>query len=740
MAFRKQELDQLSGVVEEVIFANSDTGFAVIDLDAQGTLVSAVGEMPGISQGEEVTLRGRFTQHPVYGEQFKVELCTRTLPSTAKAIEKYLASGVIKGIGPKLARQLVEHFGDDTLLVMDQQPQRLLEIKGISQQKLDGFLEQFRQVFGVQSLLLLLTPYGVNSAQAVSLFKAYGEMAVTLLKKNPYLACDSRFGVPFLTCDAMAKAFGLPLDGKERLLAGLKYTLSHNLQNGHTALPTERLIATAAKLLDQPLDKVEQALEEGVEEEQLCRCTLGKETISLPEYFLAEQYIAARISGMLRVELDPPKGLHQMVDAWETAHGIQYETLQRQAILDCFRWGVLILTGGPGTGKTTTLNGMLDLLEQQGYALALCAPTGRAAKRMSEITRREAKTIHRLLEVDYSGGRVSFIHNERNLLKCDVVILDEMSMVDVQLFQSLLAALRPNCRVIMVGDADQLPSVGPGNILGEVIRSGAVSTVCLKHIFRQAKRSLIVENAHNIVSGRPLQKGGREDDFFFLEADGEVCQKLVCDLVTARLPRSYGFDPIRDIQVLCPTKMGPCGTQALNTLLQDLLNPPAKGKPQLQSASRVFREGDKVMQVKNNYEIIWRRDGGEQGVGAYNGDIGIVEAIDPRTRSMTVRMDDRLLVYPAENLGELEPAYAITVHKSQGSEFAAVVLPAAGVPPRLCYRNLFYTGVTRARKLCVVAGRRDTVAAMMANVRQNLRYSGLAELLKSRAQPPQPET
>ena len=308
-------------------------------------------------------------------------------------------------------------------------------------------------------------------------------------------------------------------------------------------------------------------------------------------------------------------------------------------------------------------------------------------------------------------------------------------MVDVQLFQSLLAALRPNCRVIMVGDADQLPSVGPGNILSEVIRAGVAPTVCLKRIFRQAKRSLIVENAHNIVSGRPLQKGGREDDFFFLEADGEACQKLVCDLVTTRLPRSYGFDPIRDIQVLCPTKMGPCGTQALNTLLQDLLNPPAKGKAQLQGASRVFRVGDKVMQVRNNYEIVWRREGGEQGVGAYNGDIGIVESIDLRSRSMVVRMDDRLLTYPAENLSELEPAYAVTVHKSQGSEFAAVVLPAAGVPPRLCYRNLFYTGVTRARQLCVVAGRRDTVAAMMANVRQNLRYSGLAALLRE-ARPP----
>ena len=421
----------------------------------------------------------------------------------------------------------------------------------------------------------------------------------------------------------------------------------------------------------------------------------------------------------------------------ELSQGFAYAPEQKEAICRAVTENCLVLTGGPGTGKTTTVNAILNILESQAERVALCAPTGRAAKRLSELTGRKASTIHRLLEVDYSGGVVSFIHNEKNLLKCDVVILDEMSMVDVQLFQSLLAALRPNCRIIMVGDADQLPSVGPGNILSETIRSGVVPTVCLKRIFRQAKRSLIVENAHNIVSGRPLQKGGKEDDFFFLEADGEVCQKLVCDLVTTRLPRSYGFDPVRDIQVLCPTKMGPCGTQALNSLLQDMLNPPAPGKPQLQSASRMFRVGDKVMQVRNNYEIIWHRDGGEQGVGAYNGDIGIVESINTRDRSMVVRMDDRRLIYPAENLSELETAYAITIHKSQGSEFAAVVLPAAQVPPRLCYRNLFYTGVTRARKLCVTAGRRDTVAAMMANVRQNLRYSGLAALLRETLPPEQ---
>ena len=499
-------------------------------------------------------------------------------------------------------------------------------------------------------------------------------------------------------------------------------------------------MATASAFIHQPAEKLTAALDHCLETEQLDeRVFSGGAYIYLPELLAAEEAVAKRLAALAQRETQTARHLDRDIQVLEAAQGFAYAPEQREAIRRAVTENCLVLTGGPGTGKTTTVKAVLNVLESQAERVALCAPTGRAAKRLSELTGRKASTIHRLLEVDYTGGVVSFIHNERNLLKCDVVILDEMSMVDVQLFQSLLAALRPNCRVIMVGDADQLPSVGPGNILGEVIRSGVVPTVCLRHIFRQAKRSLIVENAHNIVSGRPLQKGGREDDFFFLEADGEVCQKLVCDLVTTRLPRSYGFDPIRDIQVLCPTKIGPCGTQALNTLLQELLNPPARGKPQLQSASRVFRAGDKVMQVKNNYEIIWRRDGGEQGVGAYNGDIGIVESVDPRTRSMTVRMDDRVLVYPAENLGELEPAYAITVHKSQGSEFAAVVLPAAGVPPRLCYRNLFYTGVTRARKLCVVAGRRDTVAAMTANVRQNLRYSGLAELLKSRAQPPQPE-
>ena len=730
MAFRKQELDQLSGTVEEVVFANPDTGFAVVDLDAQGTLISAVGEMPGISQGEEVTLRGRFTQHPVYGEQFKVELCTRTLPSTSKAIEKYLAGGVIKGIGPKLARQLVEHFGDDTLLVMDQEPQRLLEIKGISQQKLDGFLEQFRQVFGVQSLLLLLTPYGVGSAQAVSLFKAYGEMAVTLLKKNPYLACDPRFGVPFPTCDAMAKAFGLPLDGKERLTAGLKYTLSHNLQNGHTALPKDRLVATAAKLLDQPLDTVEQALDAALEEEQLCRCDLGKETISLPEYFLAEQYIAARIAGMLRVELEPPRGLEQAVDAWEEAHGIRYEALQRRAILDCFSWGVLILTGGPGTGKTTTLNGMLDLLEEQGYALALCAPTGRAAKRMSEITHREAKTVHRLLEVDYDGELLSFRRNEKNPLKADVVVVDEVSMVDTLLMEALLRGIKPNGRLILVGDYNQLPSVGAGNVLWDLLQQQAIPTVRLTQVFRQAAKSRIITNAHAVVAGEmpDLSRQGAEDFFFLKQLNQPLAAQLVADLAARRLPRAYDLDAMEQVQVLCPQRKGTVGTAQLNTMLQNLLNPPDPSKGEFQSMGYLYRERDKVMQTKNNYNIPWKR-GQEDGEGIFNGDIGIIRMIDPGSKTAAIDFDGRIAYYTFQMAAELELAYAITVHKSQGSEFDAVVMPILGGYDKLYYRNLLYTAMTRAKRLLVLVGDPGRLRFMVENNRKSVRFTNLGRLL-----------
>ncbi len=734
----EQELEQLEGTVEDIIFENSDSGYIVFELAGGGALTAVCGTLGELHVGQSVVCRGRYENHAAYGRQFHAEECVTDMPKDMDAVYAFLASRSLPYIGPATADKLIDKFGPAVLDIIANDPARLTEVKGISADKADRISREFRRMFGMRELIAYLAQFEIGPRRAMEVFRAFGPGAAQAIASNPYLLCGEPLQLDFRHADSIAQYYRMEGDCDQRLEAALLRTLRHNAGNGHTCLPRARLLATAAAFIHQPQEKLAAELAACLDSGRLeAESWDGVDYIYLPELLAAEQAIADRLAVLVKRGKRSARGLDKNIELLELAQGFAYAPEQREAIRKAMTENCLVLTGGPGTGKTTTVKAVLSFLESEAERVALCAPTGRAAKRLSELTGRKASTIHRLLEVDYSGGAVSFIHNEKNLLKCDVVILDEMSMVDVRLFQSLLAALRPSCRIIMVGDADQLPSVGPGNILGETVRSGLVPTVCLRHIFRQAKRSLIVENAHNIVSGRPLQKGGREDDFFFLEADGEACQKLVCELVTTRLPRSYGFDPVRDIQVLCPTKMGPCGTQALNVLLQGLLNPPAKGKPQLQSASRVFRPGDKVMQVRNNYEILWQRDGGEQGVGAYNGDIGIVESVSPRERSMVVRMDDRRVVYPAESLGELEIAYAITVHKSQGSEFAAVVLPAAQVPPRLCYRNLLYTGITRARRLCVVTGRRDTVGAMMANVRQNMRYSGLGALLRQALPPAQ---
>lgn len=730
---------KLEGTVEHVIYENADSGYAVFEVDAGGTDVVVAGNVGGVDNGMSVTVYGHMVNHPSYGEQFRAETIEARLPEDRTAILSYLSSGVLPYIGPSTAKKIVAKFGDDTLTVIAETPQRLCELKGITEQKAAIISNEFRRMYGVREVVAWFARYGMTAQQAVTCYRALGPHTVEALTQNPYLLCGEPLQLKFGQVDTIAAALQFETGCRLRVAAGLLYALRHNAGNGHTCLPRDKLLESTSKFLRLPLGDLEAALDELLSSEELRTRTFdGVEYIYLPDLLSAEEDIAARLGQLSTFPTEAPPTLDADIRVLEMAQGFAYAPLQRQAIRLALSSRVMVLTGGPGTGKTTTVNAILSLYEALYDRVALCAPTGRAAKRLSELTNHAASTIHRLLEVDYSSGSVRFIHNEKNLLKYDVIILDEMSMVDVKLFQALIAALRYSCRIIMVGDADQLPSVGPGNILGETIRSGLVPTVCLNEIFRQAAQSLIVENAHHIISGEPLKKGGKTDDFFFLEADGDAAQKLVCDLVTTRLPRSYQFDPVKDIQVLCPTKLGPTGTQALNAELQAMLNPPKRGKPELQSAARVFRVGDKVMQVRNNYEITWQRIGGEQGVGAYNGDIGIVESIDVRSRSMVVRMDDRRLVYPAENLNELEIAYAITVHKSQGSEFPAVILPAAQVPPRLCYRNLFYTGVTRGRKLCIVVGRRDVVNRMMSNIRQNLRYSGLAALL-AQALPPEQE-
>lgn len=738
MEQNEQQLMKLEGTVEHVIYENADTGYAVFEVDANGTDVVVAGNVGGVDNGMSVTVYGHMVNHPSYGEQFRAETIEARLPEDTSAILSYLSSGVLPYIGPSTAKKIVSRFGEDTLTVIAETPQRLCELKGITEQKAAVISNEFRRMYGVREVVAWFARYGLTAQQAVTAYRAFGPHTVEALTQNPYLLCGEPLQLKFGQVDGIAAALQFETGCRLRVTAGLLYALRHNAGNGHTCLPRGKLLETTSKFLRVAPSEIEAGLEELLSTEELRSRTFdGTEYIYLPDLYAAEEDIAARLGQLSTFPTEAPKTLDTDIRALEIAQGFAYAPLQQQAIRLALSSRVMVLTGGPGTGKTTTVDAILALYEAMYDRVALCAPTGRAAKRLSELTHHAASTIHRLLEVDYSTGNVRFIHNEKNLLKYDVIILDEMSMVDVKLFQALLAAARYHCRIIMVGDADQLPSVGPGNILGEILRADVVPTVRLTDIFRQAQKSLIVQNAHRIVEGQMPQKGGAQDDFFMIEANGLACQKLVCDLVSTRLPKAYGFDPVRDIQVLCPTKVGPTGSVELNKRLQEILNPPAKGKAQLGTAesAKILRLGDKVMQIKNDYDITFERQGAEAGVGAYNGDMGVITGVDVDARSVTVQMDDRKYTYTADQLNELEPAYAVTIHKSQGSEFPAVVLPAADVPTRLCYRNLLYTGVTRARRLCVLAGTARTEQAMVQNVRQNMRFSGLRYLLKEAAAP-----
>ncbi|MBE5036235.1 ATP-dependent RecD-like DNA helicase [Subdoligranulum sp. DSM 109015] len=728
-----QELQKLEGVVEHMIYENPETGYAVFEVDAQGTDIVVAGNVGSVDNGMSVVVYGHMTTHPNYGEQFRAETCEASLPQDTAATLSYLSSGALPYIGPSTAKKIVAKFGDDTLTVIAESPQQLCAIRGITPDKAEAISKEFKRMYGVREVVAWAAGFGLSAQNAVELYRSFGANAVTILQDNPYLLCGDPLNLKFSQVDAIAARLRFELDDRLRVGAGLLYAMRHNAGNGHTCLPRAKLLESTARFLRLEPDRVEEGLEGLLASDELRARTFdGTEYIYLPDLLTAEEDIAARLRELASYPTEPPKTLDSDIRVLEFAQGVTYAPLQKDAIRLALSSRIMVLTGGPGTGKTTTVNAILSLYEASYDRVSLCAPTGRAAKRLSELTGHKASTIHRLLEVDYTSGTLRFIHNAKNLLKCDVVILDEVSMVDVKLFQALLAALRPSCRIVLVGDADQLPSVGPGNILGEILRAGTLPTVRLNQVFRQAGQSLIVRNAHRIVNGQMPQKGGRDDDFFMIESMGLACQRLVCDLVATRLPQAYGFDPVRDIQVLCPTKVGPTGSVELNRRLQELLNPPGPGKPQIGSSDggRVLRLGDKVMQIKNDYDITYERNGAEAGVGAYNGDMGIVTAVDTENRTVTVQMDDRRYTYMADQLSELEPAYAVTVHKSQGSEFPAVVLPAADVPARLCYRNLLYTGVTRARRLCVLVGSSRTERTMVDNVRQNLRFSGLRYFLK----------
>ena len=728
----EQELEKITGTVECIVFRNEDTGFTVLELNFSGEMLTAVGEMLDVAEGEELELFGTFTSHPTYGSQFKVAAYERKLPANAAAIYKYLSGGAIKGVGPATARKLVDYFGDDTLEVIEKRPEELIKVKGITQKKADSIAAEFTKVFGVRSVMMTLAKYGLSPAMSVRVFKKWGVLSNEIIEKNPFALCCEEVGLPFLQADEIARSLGFEADDTNRVRCGCLYILAHNLGNGHTCLPRGTLLDLCAKLLDIGRDTAEIELDNMLEEEQLLGASFfGKDFIYLPQLLHAEQYIASRIELMKHFE-HPVTGIDRKIAELEKNSNITYAELQKEAIRMALTNPVFILTGGPGTGKTTTLNAMIDLFEDEKKKVALAAPTGRAAKRMGELTGREAKTIHRLLEVDFKEeGKGRFLRNEKNPLPFDVIVVDELSMVDTLLFESLLRAMKMSCQLILVGDSDQLPSVGAGNILKDLIDSGSLPVVQLKEVFRQAAQSLIVVNAHHIVKGEMPKLKVRDNDFFFMRGgDYQRSAQTVVDLCKRRLPDRYGFSPFWDIQVLCPSRIGALGTGELNARLQEALNPKTAQKRQVSRMGKTFREGDKVMQIRNNYDIVWHKDDGEYGTGVFNGDIGVIEMIDRPSASLLIRFEDRSAEYSFDMLGEIELAYAITVHKSQGSEFDAVIIPLMRHKSKLHFRNLLYTAVTRAKKMLILLGDAGTVKEIVENNRKTLRYTNLKAFIQ----------
>ena len=743
MAIGREPVISIEGTVSEVVYMSPETGFAVIEVETDEELLPVVGELYGVSEGEELRLTGSYSNHPKFGRQFKAMAYERRMPATAAAVRKFLSSGAVKGIGAVLASRIVDTFGDDTMTILEETPGRLTEVKGISPKKADAIIKELGQMFGMRSAMNFLSSYGLTPAEGVRAWKKWGPITVDVVKDNPYLLCDEEIGVEFKRADEIALSVGIEADSGKRLFGAASHVLRHNLKNGHTCLARQTVVQLVMRLTGVEEAAIEADIDQRIEEEELFSVQKNREFLFLPSMYNAERYIAMRLSMMLQNRFFVSRNIDEMIDRTEAEKGIHYESLQREAIREALQKSMLILTGGPGTGKTTTLNAIIDLLEDEGLSIAIAAPTGRAAKRVSEVTGRDAKTIHRLLEVDFGSSEVTtFVHNEQHPLKADAVVIDEMSMVDTTLFESLLRGCRMGCKLILVGDSDQLPSVGPGNVLRDLIDSGCIPTVELKQVFRQAAESRIVTNAHRIVAGEYPDLKTKDNDFFFLRRQSAAAVlSTVTELVAKRLPASYGYSPLEDIQVLTPQRKGDLGVGALNESLQAALNPPQKGKREYKSTFATFREGDKVLQTRNNYDIEWEKPGaGEKGMGIYNGDIGIIQRIDLVGGTMEIDFDGRRCEYTLEMAPELDLAYAVTVHKSQGSEYSAVVLPIFGGYDKLYFRNLLYTAVTRARKLLIIVGSESRVYQMVDNNRKMLRYTGLKWFLRQEAGKPAAES
>lgn len=735
MAEEKSALLELCGSVDRVTYHNDKNQYTVLDLATEGGMVTVVGAFPFVSEGEELRVYGTWQSHPSFGDQFKAETFERARPATTAAILKYLSSGAVKGVGPAMAQRIIQTFGEKALEVMENDPQRLSQIKGITLEKAQEIGGELKRVYGIRELMMFLGAYGVRPEQTVLVWKQFGEASIACIQEDPYCLCGEGMDISFEIADAIAESMEKSPDDLGRVQAGILYVLRHNLNNGHTCLPLDKL----AQAANQILGVSPEAVQDGIYTlcqgfHTVCETFGGREFLFLQKQHVSETYIAARMKAMLSMAPNAIGGAEGKIAAIEKKRGIQYADKQREAIRAALEQGILILTGGPGTGKTTTLNAIIHLLKEAGERVYLAAPTGRAAKRMSELTGEEAKTIHRLLQVDWDEqDNPVFTRNERNPLECDCLVIDELSMVDSYLFESVLRALPFSCRLVLVGDNDQLPSVGAGNVLGDLMASGLFPTVELKEIFRQSMESLIVLSAHRIVEGKMPELRRHDSDFFFLpqEEAGKAAQ-LIVSLCSVRLPRSYGYSSVTDIQVLCPGRKGELGTVELNKHLREAINPPSKAKKETKVNGVLFREGDKVMQIRNDYNLPWIKDDSTSGEGVFNGDMGVITEIDRPGGAIHVRIDDKDVLYDFEHAAtELEPAYAVTVHKSQGNEFPAVVIPVLGPPRQLCYRNLLYTGVTRAKQLLILVGRRGVIDAMIENDRKTKRYTGLKWFLQN---------
>ena len=725
-----QDPEILQGVISAVVYQNYDNGYAVLRLQCQdGQTVTVVGTIPLPAIGERLMVTGKWGTHPSYGKQFDAEFLERLLPETTTEITAYLSSRIIKGIGPKIAARIVSHFGTETLRIMEREPSRLAEIPGISVVKAKQIGEDFSLQIGMRHLMEFFTLHHLPPELAVQTYKLYGESAIDLLYDDPYLLTDEEFDAPFGAVDQFAIELGISGNDPRRVEAGVLFELRYNLNAGHSFLPKSKLIPATSQLLSIDTDAVETSVTRLLDTERLFQDHLaGIDILYLPALYRAEKYCSRKLLEFAQRSYPGSSKIDKLIISCAKDIGITYSQQQNEAIRAAASSGLLLVTGGPGTGKTTIVNGILALYDRMGLNCVLTAPTGRAAKRMTEVTGHDASTIHRLLEagIDPHTGKLFFAKDEENPLKADAVIVDEMSMVDILLLDSLLHAIPPNSRLILVGDPDQLPPVGPGFPFNDMLRSEMLPSVRLTDIFRQAQQSLIIMNAHRVNQGIMPELREVKKDFFFLPSQAEeAVAQTICGLCATRLPQKMGIMP-EQIQVLSPTKKGLAGTANLNKMLQNCLNPPGPNKRERAFGEFLFREGDRVMHIRNNYDLMWRKiDGSAIGAGVFNGDVGVIRAIDPSMEQVTVVYDDRLVEYDFNQLGELELAYAMTVHKSQGSEYRAVVLTAWGGSPYLLNRSVLYTAITRAKELLIIVGRDDVIAAMTQNAKIGRRYTGM---------------